>query len=115
MVEIALTKRQLQMLVAHRHVSRHAPGQVLFYRDHRPAGVWVVARGELALRENGHTIAYVIAPAIVGLKQLLSATPYPYTAQTMTATDTVFIGKEELGGELDRPPIVEMLPAIGVK
>ncbi|MBI2346385.1 MAG: cyclic nucleotide-binding domain-containing protein, partial [Deltaproteobacteria bacterium] len=74
-------------------------------------GLWVLSDGEVVLREDGRILSYIVAPALLGLKELLTATPYPTTGQAMTACQVTFIGKEELAPLLARPPLSDLIGA----
>lgn len=109
MVEISITAAQSEALLKDRQVTRYAPSQVLFYRDHVPMGLWVLHKGEVVLREDGRITAYVVGPCLLGLKELMARTPYPLTAQAMTTCEMGFIGKEELGMYLGQTPLAQVV------
>lgn len=109
MFEISLTPEQQTALVGSRPVARYAASQILFYRSHTPAGLWLLLDGELALRDNGRIHAYVVGPSLLGLEEVVNNQPYPYTAQAMTPCELVFIGKEEIGPDLVRAPLVDII------
>lgn len=94
------TPEQLAKMQGTRPVSQYRPGQIMFYLDHRPMGLWLLLHGEVILRGRNQQRTYVTAPAVLGLAQLQSEASYPATAQATTACEVVFIGKEELGTDL---------------
>lgn len=112
MSDQVVTAEEVAALVGHRATADFAASQILFYRGHLPAGLWVLVRGEVVLREDGAVTAYVVGPALLGLKDLMATAPYPFTAQTMTACELAFIGKEELQPYLHRPPLAAMAASL---
>lgn len=113
MFEVTLSVEQVRALRANRPLAQYAPSQVLFYRNHSSTGLWLLVRGELALREEHRIAAYVVGPSLLGLRELLTGHPYPFTAQAMTSCDLVFLGKEEIGPALQAAPLHDIIAELG--
>lgn len=95
-----VSSEQIIQMRGERPVAQYRPGQVLFYLDHRPMGLWLLLHGEVILRGRNQQRTYVTAPAVLGFVQLQTDVSYPATAQATTACEVVFIGREELGSDL---------------
>jgi len=74
------------------------PDQILFYQGHFPSGVFVLGKGKLALEKvdggvlNSDVVEGEHKP-IIGLDYLLTQSPYPFTAKTLTKSEVCFISK----------------------
>ena len=77
----------------------YAPGQIIFYEDNRPYGVYCVESGKVKLTKytpDGKTYIARIATAgdLLGYRAFLTNEPYSATAEVLEAATICFIERE---------------------
>lgn len=90
---------------------RAAAGTILFRRGDLPAGFHVVAYGQVMLSlttaDGAEKVVEVIGPGMsFGEAVLLLDRPYPVTAETLSDSLLVAVGKQALFAEPDRSPLL---------
>lgn len=105
-----------------RHLEAHLPqllemgdkvhygqGQILFYQGHMPYGVFLLKKGDLSWQPddtagNRQKRDHCEQDRLIGLRHLLSDTPYCQTCHAQTDIEAIFLSKHAILHYLDAHP-----------
>jgi CRP-like cAMP-binding protein len=95
-----LAPGDLQFIQSHKTVQYFKKGTKIFLEGGKPQGVFCVSSGYLKIFKNGsdgreHITRLAFPGEFVGLKAMLTATPYSVSAQTLDDSVLCFINKIE--------------------
>jgi CRP-like cAMP-binding protein len=117
-----LGEAELARLGAATSQVRAPAGTILFRRGDLPGGFHVVAYGQvklsLATADGAEKVVEVIGPGMsFGEAVMLLERPYPVTAETLSDSLLVAVGKQALFAELDRNPLLarRMLAGLSIR
>ncbi|MFH1160470.1 MAG: Crp/Fnr family transcriptional regulator [bacterium] len=95
-----LTPGDLQFIQSQKTVQHYKKGTKIFLEGSKPQGIFCVKQGWLKIFKNGsdgreHITRLAFPGEFVGLKALLTGTPYSVSAQTLDDSILCFINKNE--------------------
>jgi len=95
-----LGQDELQSVQISKTVQFYKKGTKIFLEGNKPQGIFCIKKGWLKIFKNGsdgreHITRLAFPGEFIGLKALLSGTPYSVSAQTMDDTILCFIPKNE--------------------
>ena len=77
------------------------PGEVIFRRGEDSDGCYLVLTGQIEISQNGHMLATLDAPTVIGEMSLLTAQKRSATAKAVPKSELLHIPKAEFTAMLD--------------
>lgn len=93
---LALAKQEKECLLSNGERSHFSKGQVLFYQDHNPSGIYWILSGQIVLIhvENGQEHSeYKSTDDLLGIEELLKGETFRFTAKVLSDCEICFIPK----------------------
>lgn len=94
-------ENQLPNLLSRGELIQFHRGQILFYQDHEPYGIYLIRSGKIKVSSNGENCekSQVLNSSqgeIIGLDPLIQGTPFCCTGVAETECEVIFIPKTVL-------------------
>lgn len=108
-----LEKASLDQISAHKHITFHKKGEVIFAEGTNPEGLYCVHSGKVklsSLSEQGKNsiLSIVAGGGLIGHKSLFTNNPYPATATMLEDGEVCFLDKKFFFDFLKQEPSVSM-------
>ncbi|MCP5467903.1 MAG: Crp/Fnr family transcriptional regulator [Deltaproteobacteria bacterium] len=102
-----LSEEQLKQFNKHKTGNRYKKGQIIFYEDNQPFGLYCVFEGKIKLYKEGldgkTQILRIVGPGdILGYRSLFAEEPYHATAEVLEDATICFVDKNFFFSTLDQ-------------
>jgi len=92
-------QKQWEALIHRGELVRFKKGQIIFYENHKPIGLYLLHKGKISLTvNNGREVIQKLSDKgkpVLGLDFILTNIPYPYSANALEDSELYYITKTD--------------------